>query len=633
MATQTEPWAPAEREYRDLSWLRAALSFGLTLAAVFVFIAAFLVAYAHVHDGRVLPGVTVGGVSLAGLDRSAAEAKLREELPPMHTGRLAVSLGSVDSSVAFSDIGRDYNMPLMVDQALSVGRSGALFEQAQAQLAILLRGNAIEPSITWNSDELARRVSALAASAAVTPVDAAIVSNNGGYVVEPAVIGSAVDAEQAVALAHSALADRAVTEATIQLDAYAIEPAISTATAEGAVAHFELVSAEPLTVVGEGRQATIAANEIRGWTRLEQAAPGEWAVIVAADPIAQFVELQALEIDRPAVDATFAFDGDNIAAVRGETGLVVDVETSAADIRAALEARTGGGGPAQVSLSMVVVEPEFDYDQAVAVVSSMERLGRWRTNYQPGALNYNGANIRIPTDKINGTILLPTETFDFWEVVGYPDEADGYGPGAAIIRGRTVPDGALAGGICSCSTTIFNAALRAGLEMGDRRNHYYYINRYPRGLDATVWISGSGQRQTVSFTNDMEHPILIRGINRRSAVIFEIWGVPDGRTVTLSNPRIDNRRPAFEIIRYTDNLRPGQTRRVEWPANGFDSWVTRTVRDAGGQVIHEETYYSRYARIRGITLLGRSPGDPPHGTEIRPSERPPAPPAEEPSDG
>jgi vancomycin resistance protein YoaR len=633
MATQTEPWAPTAREYRDLPWLRAALSFGLTLAAVVVFIAAFLLAYAHVHDGRVLPGVTVGGVSLAGLDRGTAEAKLREELPPMHTGRLAVSLGSVDSSVAFADIGRDYDMPLMIEQALSVGRAGSLLDQAQAQLAILLHGSAIEPSVTWNSDELTRHVAALAASAEVTPVDAAIVTNNGGYVIEPAVVGWAVDAEQAVALAHAALADSTVTEAGIRLDAHAIEPGISTATAEAAVADFERVSAEPLTVVGEGRRATIAANEIRGWTRLDETAPGEWAVIVASEPIVQFVELQALEIDRPAVDASFTFDGEDIAAVRGETGLVVDVEASATDIKAALDARTGGGGSEQVSLSMVVIEPEFDYDQAIAVVSSMERLGRWRTNYQPGPLNYNGANIRIPTEKINGTILLPGETFDFWEIVGYPDEADGYGPGAAIIRGRTVPDGALAGGICSCSTTIFNAALRAGLEMGDRRNHYYYINRYPRGLDATVWISGSGQRQTVSFTNDMEQPILIRGINRRSAVIFEVWGVPDGRTVTLSDPRIDNRRPAFEVIRYTDNLRPGQTRRVEWPANGFDSWVTRTVRNASGQVIHEETYYSRYARIRGITLLGRSPGDPPHGTEIRRGGGSPEPPAEEPSDG
>ncbi|CAN5842041.1 hypothetical protein BH24CHL6_BH24CHL6_08090 [soil metagenome] len=41
------------------------------------------------------------------------------------------------------------------------------------------------------------------------------------------------------------------------------------------------------------------------------------------------------------------------------------------------------------------------------------------------------------------------------------------------------------------------------------------------------------------------------------------------------------------------------------------------MRDADGSTIHQETYYSRYARIPGITHVGRSEGDPPHGTEIR----------------
>ena len=65
--------------------------------------------------------------------------------------------------------------------------------------------------------------------------------------------------------------------------------------------------------------------------------------------------------------------------------------------------------------------------------------------------------------------------------------ARGYRDGGAILNGRTEPTGALAGGICSCSTTLFNAAARAGLEILERANHYYYIDRYPTGLDATVW--------------------------------------------------------------------------------------------------------------------------------------------------
>src|SRR4029079_9198577 len=94
--------------------------------------------------------------------------------------------------------------------------------------------------------------------------------------------------------------------------------------------------------------------------------------------------------------------------------------------------------------------------------------------------------------------------------------APGFAQGAAVIDGKPEPQGALAGGICSCSTTLFNAALRAGYEMGARRNHYYYIDRYPLGLDATVCKSGSGSTQDMTWTNDTRYPVLIRGINIRS---------------------------------------------------------------------------------------------------------------------
>ena len=113
---------------------------------------------------------------------------------------------------------------------------------------------------------------------------------------------------------------------------------------------------------------------------------------------------------------------------------------------------------------------------------------------------------------------------------GSVTRAKGYKAGGAIINGRTEPQGALAGGICSCSTTLFNAVLRGGYEMGARRNHYYYIDRYPLGLDATVFISASGSKQTVSFTNDTDYPILLRGYGYRDGsagyVKFEVYSVP-----------------------------------------------------------------------------------------------------------
>ncbi|MGZ6259835.1 MAG: VanW family protein [Candidatus Limnocylindrales bacterium] len=210
----------------------------------------------------------------------------------------------------------------------------------------------------------------------------------------------------------------------------------------------------------------------------------------------------------------------------------------------------------------------------------------------------------MPTTMINGTVIAPGETFDFWKVVKI-SRAAGFGPGGAIINGHTEPTGALGGGICSCSTTLFNAALRAGLQMGARANHYYYIDRYPKGLDATVFISDGGWTQDMTWTNDTPYPILIRGINTPAHVTFQLYSASLGRKVLLSTPIVKNYRAASDSVQYTKSLAPGVRYRVEYPTAGFDSWVTRTVVDvATGKVIHKETYYSHYARITGLLLIG-----------------------------
>ena len=105
--------------------------------------------------------------------------------------------------------------------------------------------------------------------------------------------------------------------------------------------------------------------------------------------------------------------------------------------------------------------------------------------------------------------------FDFWKVVGNLHNAPGVGPGNAIEGGKITVTGAFGGGICTTSTTLFNAAFRAGMVPIARKNHNEYITRYPAGLDATVWIVGN-TKQTMSFKNDTKYPILIsRTISQR----------------------------------------------------------------------------------------------------------------------
>jgi vancomycin resistance protein YoaR len=255
-----------------------------------------------------------------------------------------------------------------------------------------------------------------------------------------------------------------------------------------------------------------------------------------------------------------------------------------------------------------VTAPTLSTDEADALAPKMRDIGHHKTYFPVYEGNGDGANIWIPSKLINGYVLEPGATFDFWDAIGEVTREKGYKDGGAIINGKTEPQGALAGGICSCSTTLFNAALKAGMKMDARRNHYYYISRYPLGLDATVFISASGSKQTMSFTNDTQYPVLIRGINtrvgNRGYVEFVLYSVPTGRTVHIADAIVKNVRPAKDTIEYTSTLRKGTSKRVEYPTDGKDVWRTVTVKDAAGKVIRETTYYSHYSTVNGVLMVG-----------------------------
>jgi vancomycin resistance protein YoaR len=304
-----------------------------------------------------------------------------------------------------------------------------------------------------------------------------------------------------------------------------------------------------------------------------------------------------------------------IAAV---TGRSLDARASGNAVRLALQRRASGASVPAALLATTVTQPGLTTAAAQAALPGMRRIGTWTTYFVPGEGNFWGANITIPANDIDGRTLAPGEWFSFWNSIGEVSKARGYGDGGAIIGGRSVKNGALAGGICSTSTTMFNAALRAGLNMGERTNHYYYINRYPMGLDATVFRTDT-YAIDMTFQNDTPDPLLIRSYTGYGFVRFDVWGTPTGRTVSFSQPYVTNPRTASDIRVLDTSLRPGTSVRAEYPHNGFDVSVTRWVHDASGVLIHEDHFFSAYKTVTGITRVGPQPAAP------APTSPPPSP--------
>ena len=627
--TTPDPVTLAPEAPRSSVRLRFLVAFLIGLIGATLLGAGALYAYDQQHVGRILPGVRVGIVDVSGLDPAAAAEQLDAEYRDLSEGEVVLAGPDGDIVLPYASFGRRADVEAMVAEAMAVGRNGNVVERAIADARTALRGVTLEPRVTYDADLLAQRISGHLGLLTRDPRDASVVTTEDGtFTVEPGSDGRRADATEPIAEASAALANLdAPTRLELAVPVEVIEPTVTTAEAVEAKAMADRMTAKiTLPIEDVDKAPSISAKRLRSWVSFAPTADGGYAPVIDTEPLPGVLEKLAKSVDKAPVNASFKTSGGEITGVtRSRNGYRMDIAATAASIEAMLAERATGPVSLAVAPTLEVTEPVLTTAQAEAARPKMKRISRWTTYFPISEKNGYGANIWIPARLIDGYVVAPRATFDFWDAIGPVTREKGYKSGGAIINGKTEPQGALAGGICSCSTTLFNAALRAGYDMGARRNHYYYIDRYPLGLDATVFISASGSKQTMSFTNDTDYPVLIRGRGWRSGsagyVRFDIYSVPTGRKVTIqTGPRRELKR-ATDTVEYTSALAPGVRKRVEYPVDGFKVTAVRTVRDSKGNVIHKDTYSSNYARITGLTLVGKGRPAP----ESTPTPPPPPP--------
>jgi vancomycin resistance protein YoaR len=604
-ATDALPAASTKPPRRPSLRTRFGVAFLAGLIAVMAMGTGAIYAFDQAYQGRVLPGVHSGGVDLSGLATPAARQALADAYAGLSSGRVLVAGPQGDLTIGYAEIGRSPDLDAMLGSALAAGRTEGLVATAQAAL----RGVAVEPVVRWDAAKLATAVDAIARIVDRPASEAAVVNDEDGILrVVPSENGLALDRAALTSAVEAALAPAtAPAEVRVELPVVAVLPVVDTADAIRARVAAERMSSDVLLQLGD-ESWTIKGTEIAALIRIVPTVDGSLAPVLDVAGLDPLLDKVAKAVRQQPRNASFMIDSGDIVGVKASrNGRTLDREGTRERIVDELMARRSLT-PTPVLAPVVSVQaPGLTTEEAEKAAPLMKQISKWTTYFPISEKNGFGANIWIPSSIIDGYVVAPGETFDFWNAIGPVTREKGYKSGGAIINGRTEPQGALAGGICSCSTTLFNAALRAGFKMGARRNHYYYIDRYPLGLDATVFISASGSRQTMSWTNDTAHPVLIRGINTRKGnagyVTFALYSVPNNRKVSFSKPVVKNVRRATDTVEYTSKLKAGTRQRIEYPVDGMEVWVTRTVTE-NGVVIHRNTYYSPYARITGVTLVG-----------------------------
>ena len=550
--------------------------------------------------GRILPGMSIVGVDVGGMTADEARATLAVDLAEFSAGSVTIRSSIGATSIAFADVGRVPDIGAMVADAAARGRGGSWLDETVAGIRLKLRPEVVALRLGYDHDRAATAMGAFADRMALQAIPASVLRGESSFAVTGSVDGWRIDKPTTIAALDVAMRDSATRAgAIVAAPVQRVAPALTSDDAEQAKAAADRVIATLKVTSGSGTWE-IGSRRIRLWVSFGWV-EGQYRPVIDRTRIPTALTKIAKAVVRPVRDAAFLRDkrGRIVGSMADRAGRALDVDASTSAIATALEARIAAPTAGSVKLAITLIAPKRTTSQAAKTAPLMVQVGGWTTHYQVAAHNGFGANITVPTRRLNGTVVAPGAVFDFWAGLGKVSLRTGYKLGGAIVGGHSVEGKALAGGICAASTTLFNAALRSGFGILQRQPHWYYITRYPLGLDATV----SG-RQTMRFQNDTQYPILIRGFASPGFVRYEIWSVPNGRQVSLSRPQVTNVVAGSDSVVKTTALRTGTSERTEWPVDGKDVVVTRIVRDASGRVIHQDVFVSHYHRMIGINRIG-----------------------------
>jgi vancomycin resistance protein YoaR len=600
---------------------RIALVFAVGAIASLLVVAAIAMVALSSFSNRVVPGVRVGSVDVSGLSRDQVVARLQSAYGYLGEGEVSIATPVGAATITYQQAGREADVQFMADAALRIGHSGNPIDDAVFMLRSAVNGQSVPIVVRVDPTALATRVRELVATNQILPRDASATARNGTFGYWPATTGSRIE-ETTIS---GAIIDRlmqpdAPSRVEFGTDFVALNPKISDQNAQDAAAAAQRMVVDiALTWGGANPNASptpkpippktykLDSGTIWSWILFGTRADGSYGPYLDSAQVQTYISGLAPKVAIPAVEPSVVYDaaGKPAKLAGGKDGLGIDVPATTIALQAHLDSLASGHNPGS-TLAMVTtpVSPKI----TLTSLSGMVLIGQgsWTTVFYPDVSNGFGANIRTPAKLLNGQVVAAGQQFSFLRAVGPIDPAHGYTLGGVIERGKSNHTGAMGGGICSASTTMFNAAARAGLQIDERHAHFYYISRYPVGLDATVFSNGS-QVWDLKWTNDTPNPIMIRASSTRgsrSTITIQLWSFPLDRKVTFSPEFKANVVKPVDRRQYVSSLKPGQQVRKEYPTIGFDTSRTRTVTDSTGAVIHRDTWKSHYTRVNGLLQVG-----------------------------
>ena len=318
--------------------------------------------------------------------------------------------------------------------------------------------------------------------------------------------------------------------------------------------------------------------------------------------IAQLVASCSERFNVDAQDAQLHRENGAFSVVEGQTGYVVDEAEMTSQLYRFLTEEWSGTDE-QIALLMSVDEPMGKTEELLMV---KDLLGSFTTSYASSGSS-RSKNVANGCMLVNGATIYPGQTFSFYDAVKPFSEENGYYMAGSYLLGKVVDS--LGGGICQVSTTLYNAVLKAELEVTERHNHSMIVNYVDPSADAAIAESAG---KDFKFVNNLDHPIYIEGYTQDKKITFNIYGVenrPANRTVTYESVVLEKKEPESDQI-VVDAAQPVGYIAVSSEHIGYKAELYKIVKQDGQEISRELVNKSNYAMSPRTATVGTATQDP-----------------------
>ncbi|MFF3849255.1 VanW family protein [Streptomyces sp. NPDC002328] len=531
--------------------------------------------------GEIESGTTVRGVDIGGLSREEAVRELDRHFQTLGSRELTVKAGDRTATVDPRQAGLTFDAEQTVDQAARtssdpVGVIGGFFRS----------GGAVEPVVRLDENKARAALTNAAKTLDQKVRDGAVAFADGTVRQTAPHNGYALDVDASVpALRASFL--RGEPRTVTALPARETKPKVTAAEVRRAVRDFARPAmSAPITLTADGKRFTVGQKVLGEHLTMRPDGSGTLTpkLDVAGLRAAPAVARPLAGVTTTAANAALGLDGDRVVvADDARTGVRVTDKALGKAVLPLLTKSGAAGRTGEVAVQRT--EPPLTGDNA-ARLGLTEKMSSFTVNFEPAP--YRTKNIGRAVELINGSLVMPGNTWSFNRTVGERTEANGFTEGIMIFDDQFAK--APGGGVSAVATTMYNAMFFAGVKPVEHGAHSFYIERYPEGREATVaWGS-----LDLRFANDSGHAIYVRARSTDSSVTITFLGTRKYDEIrSVKGPRTEVTQPEHKVS--ADEKCVPQT-----PLEGFDVKVDR-VFYKGGEEVKREPFRTHYTPRDEIT--------------------------------